>query len=294
MSKVQTVDATESIEKINDIIARDGCIIIKNVLRKPEVKKLSAELRPHFEETENCHGDFYGYSTKRLSSLVAKSVSCQNITINPVILGVMDAFLLKTSERYQLHLTQAIQIGPGEFRQPLHRDDVMFPFDHPDYEAMINCMWAVDDFTSDNGATLVVPGSHKWQKDRVAQDHEIVQGVMESGSVLIWLGSLLHAGGTNNTQKSRTGIVISYCLGWLRQAENSYLAIPITIARQFPENLQRLLGYFVHSPNLGCVEGQDPIKLLQGENLRNKGFEEFLPDFVKPLLKEHRKLSEAA
>ena len=264
MPKVQTVDVSEKAEKISEILKNDGCIIIKNVLGEPDLKKLCMELRPHFDETENCHGDFYGYHTKRLSSLIAKSTICQYIITNPNILSVMDTFLLKACERYQLHLTQAIRIGPGEFRQPLHRDDVMFPFEHKDYEAMMNCMWAVDDFTADNGATLVVPGSHRWARDRVAQDHEVVQAIMESGSVLIWLGSLLHAGGTNQTKKSRTGIVISYCLGWLRQAENSYLAIPVELAQTLPENLQKLMGYFVHSPNLGCVEGQDPIKLLQG------------------------------
>jgi ectoine hydroxylase-related dioxygenase (phytanoyl-CoA dioxygenase family) len=214
--------------------------------------------------------------------------------IHPTILGVMDHFLLKGCSAYQLNLTQAIQIGPDEPQQVIHRDDLMFNFAHPEFEAMINTMWAVDDFTIDNGATHVVPGSHKWPLDRQAQPHEEVQGVMKAGSVLIWLGSLQHGGGANRTKRTRTGVVHSYNLGWLRQAEPQILAVPREIARRLPERLQRLLGYFVHEPNLGSLEGQDPIGLLTGELAVNGFFREFLPEAVRPLLAEHRARLKAA
>jgi ectoine hydroxylase-related dioxygenase (phytanoyl-CoA dioxygenase family) len=139
-----------------------------------------------------------------------------------------------------------------------------------------------------------VPGSHKWPLDRQAQPHEEVQGVMKRGSVLIWLGSLQHGGGANRTGKPRTGIVHSYSLGWLRQAEPQYLAVPYEIARTLPERLQRVLGYFVHEPNLGSLEGQDPIGLLTGELAINGHFREFLPEEVRPLLAEHRARLKAA
>ena len=206
----------------------------------------------------------------------------------------MDHFLLKGCREYQLNLTQAIRIGPGEPPQVIHRDDLMFNFAHPEFEAMINAMWAVDDFTAENGATHIVPGSHKWPLDRQAQSHEEAQGVMKRGSVLIYLGSLQHGGGANRTDKPRTGIVHSYSLGWLRQAEPQYLAVPIEIARTLPERLQRLLGYFVHEPNLGSLEGQDPIGLLTGALAVNGHFREFLPEEVRPLLAEHRARLKAA
>jgi ectoine hydroxylase-related dioxygenase (phytanoyl-CoA dioxygenase family) len=157
---------------------------------------------------------------------------------------------------------------------------------------MINCMWAVDEFTADNGATLVVPGSHKWPKDRQPEPHEITQGAMPAGSVLIYFGGLLHAGGANRTQKPRTGLVLSYCLGWLRQVENHYLAIPLELAKTFPKRLQRLIGYFVHEPNLGCVEGQDPMRLLTGDLVVNGEFREFMPEAIKPVLAQHRQGSD--
>lgn len=111
---------------------------------------------------------------------------------------------------------------------------------------------------------------------------------MRKGSVLIYFGSLLHAGGANRTDQARTGVVISYSLGWLRQAENQYLAVPPDIARTLPEELQRLLGYFVHEPNLGCVEGQDPIQALKEGRAEATSFQEFIPKEVQPMLEEHR------
>lgn len=294
MTEVVTVKPSAGLALITEILERDGCVIMEDALNAREVASLAAELAPHFDAVPNCAGDFYGYVTKRLSGLIAKSDTCRSVAVHPTILGVMDHFLLKSCRQYQLNLTQAIQIGPGEPAQVIHRDDLMFNFGHPGVEAMINTMWAVDDFTAENGATLIVPGSHKWEADRQAQQHEIMPGVMKAGSVLLWLGSLQHAGGANNSSAPRTGIVLSYCLGWLRQAEPQYLAVPLELARRLPRRLQRLLGYFVHEPNLGSLEGQDPIGLLTGELAAHGVFTEFLPEDVKPMLAEYRASLKAA
>lgn len=165
----------------------------------------------------------------------------------------------------------------------------MFPFELPTVgdQKMINCMWAVDDFTAANGATLLAPGSHKWARDRRPEPHEIVVGEMAAGSVLIYFGSLIHGGGANRTDRPRTGLVLSYCLGWLRQAENHYLALPRDLVAAFPERLQRLVGYFVHKPNLGALEGRDPIELLQAAGLQSR-FQEYIPSEVDALIGEYR------
>ena len=293
MVQVQRVNLSEDISVINEILRKDGCIVIENALDNIKVRKLKSELNPHFDETPNCKGDFYGHVTKRVSSLMAKSTICREMAINSTILGIMDEFLLQACRQYQLNLTQAIRIGSGEPQQIMHPDDPLFPFVHPGYEAMINCMWAVDDFTIENGATNVVPGSHMWNRNTIIPERkplpeEITYGIMPAGSVLVYFGSLLHCGGANITSLPRTGVVISYCQGWLRQSENQYLAVPLSLAKTFPERLQRLMGYFVHEPNLGQVEGRDPIELLQGKNIINSGFEEFLPAELQPLLDEHK------
>jgi hypothetical protein len=288
MSKVQTVRCDEKHRIIKEILEEDVCIVIEDMLVDTRYETLEAEIHPLLEAAAPCQGNFYGFATKRLSGLIAKSTACRLMSADPRIRVIMDEFLLRSCRAYQLNLTQAIQIGPGEPQQLIHADDLMFSFEHPGREAMINCMWAVDDFTEENGATLLVPGSHKWPRDRIPEPHEISQGAMPKGSVLIYFGSLLHAGGANRTDTPRTGIVISYCLGWLRQAENQYLAVPSDIARSLPEDLQRLLGYFVHEPNLGCVEGQDPIRLLREGRLYKAPFKEFIPKEVQPMLEEHR------
>lgn len=288
MNSLHTVRRGEKFGIINEILEEQGCIVIENMLDDAGHAALEDRIRPLLDATAPCQGNFYGFATKRLSGLIAKSKACRQMSIEPHILAVMDEFLLRSCRAYQLSLTQAIQIGPGEPQQLIHADDLMFSFEHPGREAMINCMWAVDDFTKENGATLLIPGSHRWPRDRVPEPHEITQGEMSKGSVLIYFGSLLHAGGANRTDTSRTGIVISYCLGWLRQAENQYLAVPVEIARDLPEELQRLLGYFVHEPNLGCVEGQDPIRMLKEGRAGASPFKEFIPKEVQPLLEEHR------
>ena len=288
MSSIQRVRHGENCRIINDILEQQGCVVIENVLNAMGHRLLEAEICPLLAAAAPCQGNFYGFATKRVSGLIAKSSACRQMSVEPQVLAVMDEFLLKSCRAYQLNLTQAIQIGPGEPQQLIHSDDSMFGFEHPGREAMINCMWAVDDFTVENGATLLVPGSHKWPRGRNPESHEICQGVMPKGSVLIYFGSLLHAGGANRTHRPRTGVVISYCLGWLRQAENQYLAVPPEIARTLPEQLQRLLGYFVHEPNLGCVEGEDPIRLLGADRLAHPAFREFIPKEIHPVLEEHR------
>lgn len=288
MSNLKRVSTHTPIDEIISILEDDGCIVIEGALGKEDLLSLKNELEPQFAQVPACSGDFYGYKTKRMSSLIVKSKICRKMAIDETILQIMDAFLLKNCSDYQLNLTQAISIGPGEPSQIIHRDDLMFPYPHAGSEWMINCMWAVDDFTKENGGTNLVVGSHKWDPEKTPEEGQIIQAEMKAGSVLLYMASLLHGGGENSTSKSRTGIVLSYCLGWLRQAENQYLSTPLALAQTFPERLQRLIGYFAHKPNLGCVEGKDPILLLKGENLSNGKFEEFISDEAKEFLREHR------
>lgn len=294
MAVVQSVKSDEAPEKIIQILEEDGCVVIENVLSGSVLEKLQSDLNSHFDKIPNCEGDFYGHSTKRLGTLFSKSDIFQKMALVPSILKVMDKFLLSGCTQYQINLTQAISIGPREIKQIMHQDDPMFPFLHPGQEVMINCMWAIDDFTAENGATVLVPGSHKWPRAQSLNLNNenlppqwITQGVMKKGSVLIYLGSLFHSGGANRTSNRRCGAVISYSLGWLRQAENSYLGYTVEEIRQMPEKLQRLLGYFVHQPNLGSVNGIDPYDFAIRDK-REEKFTEFIPEIVQPLIKQYR------
>jgi len=240
----------------------DGAVIVEGFLESAELSRLKAELEPYLSDTPDGEGLFYGKSTKRTGRLFLKSSVMRKVAVHPLLLGIAQDVLGKACSRFQINLTQAIRIGPGERQQIFHRDDEFFPVDNGGSEFMFNVMLAYDDFTDANGATLLVPGSHKRNASRNPDPNDVCAAEMKRGSVLIYLGSVLHCGGANRTSVPRTGVILSYCLGWLRQAENQYLAYPPEVARTFSGELQKLIGYAIHEPNLGWFEGQDPSVTL--------------------------------
>jgi ectoine hydroxylase-related dioxygenase (phytanoyl-CoA dioxygenase family) len=139
----------------------------------------------------------------------------------------------------------------------------------------LNTIWAMTEFTEANGATQVVPGSPSWAEGRRAQPDEIGYAEMSPGSVLVYSGSVIHAGGANRSDGDRIGINLTYALGWLRQEENQYLSCPPDIARTLDPKLQALLGYQMASYALGYFspplppgqgpEGVPPEYALGGE-----------------------------
>lgn len=276
---IKTIEATATREKIASILDDDGCVIIRGLIKTDVIDVVSADLDSVFSEADFAHGIFVGYRTKRLGSILKKSgASCQ-LLASQHVLHAMDHLLLVHCERYQVNLSQAVAIYPNERAQVLHRDDELFPCRSFTGEMMANAIWALTDFTTQNGATSVVPGSHKWDRGRAPEPDEITHAEMEKGSVLIYRGSLLHGGGANQSAHPRVGLIFSYNLGWLRQGENQYLAYPPSVAKYLPHEVQKLIGYTVHRPNLGQHECQDPQQLLSGRNSRKK-FGAF--DFLTP------------
>lgn len=252
-----------------------GFVIIPNLLKANEVERLRADLEPWFARTPPCEGDFYGWKTTRLGGLFAKSTLTRDMAMKGTILAIVDELLRPLADCIQINLSEAIRVHPGERAQIPHRDEEMWPTDKIG-QWIVNVMWALDDFTEENGATRLWPGSHKTVLGRAADPERSVPAIMTAGSALIYVGSLTHGAGANTTQKPRTGIAISYCLGWLKQYENQYLAYPKELVRSFPERLQRLIGYQVHRPNLGGVNGRDPILALENETIE-RGYQDALP-----------------
>jgi len=153
-------------------------------------------------------------------------------------------FLAPHADGYQLHLTQLTSIGPGEGEQRLHQDREVWGGRVPlSVETQFSTIWALTDFTTENGATRVVPGSHKWEPGRQPETHEIAYAEMEAGSVLVYTGSVIHGGGRNETDTNREGLLLHNTLNWLRQEENQYLTCPPHIAQHFTPELRDLLGY---------------------------------------------------
>ncbi|MEU7041712.1 phytanoyl-CoA dioxygenase family protein [Streptomyces varsoviensis] len=265
-----------------DAVERHGVVVAEHLLAPDLLDRLNAELDPLLERAAPDHGkaflnptlsEFFGERTRHLTGVSAVSrVFATEILTHPLLLAVCDAFLLPGCARYQLNLAHVIDRGPGARRQWPHRDDegwdVYLPCGHP--ELQVASVLALRDFTAGNGATLVVPGSHRWpDRARTATDAELVPAEMSAGSAVIYLGSTLHAGGANSTTDQwRRGMQVSYALGWLRTEENHFLTTPPDIARTLPRRSQELLGYAVHDAverqggALGHVDLREPVELL--------------------------------
>ena len=244
----------------------DGAAIVADVATPDSIAQLTAELMPYIERTRMGNDDFIGRQTQRTGALVARSRSCRDLVTHEAILGAARAFLAPFTERIVLHVTQSIYIHPSQGAQSLHRDRLAWGTHLPlNIEPQFNSMWALTDFTAANGATRIVPGSHKWDWAHRAEPEQICQAEMGAGSVLLYSGSVLHSGGQNRSDESRLGLNITYCLGWLRQEENQYLSCPPHIAKDFDPELQELLGYTQGNYALGYFS--DPKSSVDGYDI---------------------------
>jgi hypothetical protein len=263
--KVEHLPATATPEEATAILKRDGAVIVDGVISSPEMDAVAEELKPWMDATPFGPDDFSGRRTKRTGGLVARSPRCRDLVMNPLILGVAGG-LLSHASSFQLHLTQVIAIGPDEPAQPIHRDQWafdFFPFPKG-YEVQCNTIWAMTDFTEENGATRVVPGSHLLEDKLRFKLEESVPAEMKKGSVLLYTGAVYHGGGANRSKATRAGINITYNLSWLRQEENQYLSVPHDIARTLPIELLKLIGYRRGAYALGYVDDlRDPIEVVR-------------------------------
>lgn len=226
-------------------------------------ERVVEEAQPHIDAAAFGHTEFMGARTRRVGALAGKSPAAQQLIIHDLVMAVCDIVLLPQCARYQLNYSGIMQLHPGAEAQVLHRDGSLYPFSNPHPPTMVQTMWAGTDFTAENGGTTVVPRSHLWDDDREPEPQEAVAGEMPRGSVLIYQSGTIHGAGENRSSGLRTGIAFQYSLGWLRQEENQHLSYPPAIAREFPERLQKLVGYEYGGPYLGFVNGTDPARLLE-------------------------------
>jgi ectoine hydroxylase-related dioxygenase (phytanoyl-CoA dioxygenase family) len=208
---------------------------------------------------------FEGTRTTRIYNLLAHGPLYERIPVHPNVLpvveGVLDRGLLISS-------LSSIAIGPDETAQPIHSDDQLIPLPKPHPPIICNTMWAVTDFTEENGATRLCPGTHLADHSPdPLEHHDSIPAEMTRGSVLVWVGSLWHGGGANRTGARRVGIAMNYCAGFLRQQENQQLGIPLATLRRFPRRLQELCGLSIYNGLVGHIDKQHPAKALFGSDV---------------------------
>ena len=244
----------ELLERLDD----DGYAVLPDAIDAAQVAAAKAGLEAALEYTPLGRDAFEGRKTQRVYALFAKTRALDPLATHPAVLSVLDHAL----GHYQLSAPAGIAIGPGESAQPLHPDDAIYPVARPHPELVVNVMWPLDEFTEANGATRIVPGSHKWIDERPGPDTPTVGIEMSPGAALVYVGSVWHGGGANNTDRTRLGVVLHYAAAWLRPVENHVLAVSPDVVRELPQRLQELLGYNIAPPFIGYVDGRHPRKLL--------------------------------
>jgi ectoine hydroxylase-related dioxygenase (phytanoyl-CoA dioxygenase family) len=243
---------------------RDGFTVVEDVIDASVV----AQLRDDVWRLEAALGVqpatnlFEGVRTVRIYNLLAHGTIYQQIPVHarilPIIEGVLDHGCLVSS-------LSSIHIGPGEAAQPLHADDQLIPLPKPHVSIICNTMWALTDFTVENGATRLVPGSHRAERSPqpFGEQVETRAAEMPAGSVLVFDGSIWHGGGANQSTERRLGLAMNYCAGWLRQQENQQLGIPRELARGFSPRLRKLVGYGLYRKLIGHIDRCSPDDLLE-------------------------------
>ena len=251
MPEIRHFSLNTNAQVLADAVKEDGAIIIDDVLSAEFIAELRGETDPYMEGSNLGFDDFAGFKTTRTGGLMVRSQKCRELIAHPDILAPCKLFLEPYCQTVQLHLTQIIRIGPGETAQLIHRDRWAWGSHLAHLEPQFNTIWAITDFTSENGATQVVPGSTQWPDDQEIQPEQITQAEMKAGSVLVYSGSVFHSGGANTSDQDRIGINITYALGWLRQEENQYLSCPPELAKDLSPTLQGLAGYAMGQYALG-------------------------------------------
>ena len=257
-------------------IDQDGGVIVDNFIAPDLLARLQDELMPFVARHD--HGaskdehsfwqDFHGAETKRITGLCEKSSAWVTLLCDPLYGEMGDHYL--GTDNYYLNTAQLICIGPDETPQPLHRDELNWPDAvRDDRETTITAIFALTDFTEDNGATVVAPGSHRWPGlNPEVRPEQTSRATMKAGSALLYSGKIIHGGGpSSSSDEWRVGLHAGFVLGWLRAEENHQLTTPLERARNLPERVQSLLGFRSYSQRfggrLGLVDYEDAARILE-------------------------------
>jgi hypothetical protein len=243
-------------------LMRDGYIIIENLVSREVMDELREEAVPHLELMGR--NSFEGERTQRIYGVPEKLRSADPFIEHPLVMAHLDRLMLPN---YLLSQAQVINIKTDSPAQPLHIDDGFYPWPRPRPALSVATVFAIDDFTEENGATVAIPGSHLWGEDRFPEEEDRrVAAVMPAGSCILFLGNLWHGGGANYSGADRLAITAQYCEPWLRTQENYFLSVSPETAASVSENMRRLLGYSIHPPFMGMSEGMHPKRKLPGHS----------------------------
>jgi ectoine hydroxylase-related dioxygenase (phytanoyl-CoA dioxygenase family) len=255
-------DPRRSTAQLASDFARDGYVVLRDLIPAQQVSALiEALIRLEAEQGFGfANTSFEGYRTVRINNLLAYDELFWQVPLEPTVLALSEALL---DRELLLSSLCTLTTGPGQEAQPLHEDTQQIPLPRPRPTLAVNALWALSEFTEQNGATRIVPGSHRFDHSpEYGGQHPTVAATMSAGSVMLFDSALWHHGGANRSNARRYAISCYYCAGWLRQQENLQLGIPRETAARFPRRLQELCGYSIYKGQYGHIDNQDPITLL--------------------------------
>jgi hypothetical protein len=273
MPELKRFDAeTIDWEKAWNAFDAEGGLVVEGFIAPDLLARLQSDFAPLIAShppgstTEGLWTEFHGDQTKRITGLPKFSSAWVELLCDPRYQAMGDRYL--GAEDYWLNTGQLICIGPGETPQMLHRDELNWPRATSAGEITVTAIFALTDFTKENGATVIAPGSNHWEGLLPpAPEATRCQATMPAGSALLYSGKVIHGGGANATSDQwRVGLHAGFCSGWLRAEENFQLTVPLEIARDLPDRARYLLGYRSYSPEfggrLGLVDYDDAERLL--------------------------------
>jgi ectoine hydroxylase-related dioxygenase (phytanoyl-CoA dioxygenase family) len=251
-------------------LLREGFVVLHDVLSSDEVAAMRAALSPWLQGKLMGRNDFEGFKSERVYALLAKDPALALLVEHPRLLAIVDRLL---APHYLLSAFLAIQVHPGETPQGWHFDDGGCRVPRPRAMCGVSAIWALDEFTPENGATEVIPRSHLWGDDvsPAAESGRAQSICMPAGSVVVLAGTLQHRGGASRGGATRLGVTPQYCQPWLRQLENMALAVPPAAASRLSVRVQELLGYSIAEPSfMGYVDGLHPRRLIDPDYARRR------------------------
>ncbi|HZU74158.1 MAG TPA: phytanoyl-CoA dioxygenase family protein [Acidimicrobiales bacterium] len=263
-------------EKARADLATYGYCLIAGALSPDEVEALRRRLDEQAagEAAAGVATFDAGGANQRVWNLINKGEAFRRLVLHPLAGVAMDH--LVGSPHLLSSITANIAAQGG---QPmiLHSDQGYVTMPQPPYAMVANIMWMLDDFTEDNGATRVVPGSHQLGAAFLAPGSDeaatAVPATGPAGTALIFDGRLLHGTGANTTAEPRRGILTYFCRTYVRQQENFTLSIRDDVLAAASEELKDLLGFRcqntlggVEGPRVGSLVGRpaDPVGELSG------------------------------
>ena len=248
------------IDATNRCIRQDGYAVVPDFLEKETVDRLCAGLAPIFDAIGSRMTSDHGQQTIHTHNLLAKTRAVDELLVDDRLLALIEAVL---GPDFQISGVAAMRPGPGDDRQRMHQDDGHYPIPRPHPPLIVNTLFALDPFTAENGATEVVPGSHRLT-GRVDPDVPTVTVEMPVGALLLWEGAVWHRGGGNSTRNEyRRSINVNFNLAWLKQRENQFIGVPPEVVVAMPAKLQALIGYKLTNFGLGTVDYRNPIETVK-------------------------------